>query len=534
MARLKRRGHQFLIHHGNFPEMLIVLNSVSLALALTGNAFLLLNFAHRVRYSIAQVASIFLWLVRKLIKSQVDLYQNYRYIAAVLLIIPLGLTHMLIIQPRATHAFSQSYYYAIISATIYMLVSSLLVVNAIGAYLFKAYPPSFSTLTIPQRTLMLQTITYILYLALGAGIFSTTEGWQFLDTLYWADYTLLTIGLGSDFALTTTVGRALLIPYAACGITMLGLVIGSIRALVLERAKVRVVRRCLTKQRQKHVNHTPRPRTTWRKDEFESMRRIQRTAETIQQYSALCTSFFVFLVVWVGGALAFWFTEMKTQSWTYFEALYFTYTTLLTIGFGDFYPDSNSGKPFFVVWSLIAVPAVTILISNMGDTLVRGLKYATLWLGERTILPEIRRQSEVKKRENEAESGSVRGLGGDKERLGEAVQDEEKELGKENSIATKIAQEIKSLAKDVGKEPPKIYGWDDWVRWLDLLGIKDESESGAPKDREKTDLTWLGDSGPLFSKATETEWILDKLCSRLGKVLEKELKDTPRDSNGSL
>ena len=86
------------------------------------------------------------------------------------------------------------------------------------------------------------------------------------------------------------------------------------------------------------------------------------------------------------GAVVFWKTE-RNQNWTYFEGVYFAYTTLLTIGYGDFQPESNSGKPFFVFWSLLAVPTLTILISNMGDTVIQLIKDLTIWLGEITVLP---------------------------------------------------------------------------------------------------------------------------------------------------
>ena len=86
------------------------------------------------------------------------------------------------------------------------------------------------------------------------------------------------------------------------------------------------------------------------------------------------------------GALVFEHAE-RNQDWSYFESLYFSYTTLLTIGYGDFVPLSNSGKPFFVFWSLLAIPTLTILISDMGDTVVKGVKDATIWLGEITVLP---------------------------------------------------------------------------------------------------------------------------------------------------
>jgi potassium channel subfamily K len=93
------------------------------------------------------------------------------------------------------------------------------------------------------------------------------------------------------------------------------------------------------------------------------------------------------------GALVFWKAE-KEQDWTYFESVYFSYTTLLTIGYGDFQTISRSAKPFFVFWTLLAVPTLTILISNMGDTIIQLIKDLTIWLGELTVLP--------------SESGSIR------------------------------------------------------------------------------------------------------------------------------
>src|SRR2546423_12803443 len=86
------------------------------------------------------------------------------------------------------------------------------------------------------------------------------------------------------------------------------------------------------------------------------------------------------------GAVVFLKAE-ENQSWSYFECVYFAYTTLLTIGFGDFQPVSNSGKAFFVFWTLLAVPTLTILISNMSDTLIQLIKDLTIWLGEVTVLP---------------------------------------------------------------------------------------------------------------------------------------------------
>jgi potassium channel subfamily K len=41
-----------------------------------------------------------------------------------------------------------------------------------------------------------------------------------------------------------------------------------------------------------------------------------------------------------------------------------------------------------VVWSLLAIPSLTILISNMGDTIVKAIRDLTLKVGNVTVLPD--------------------------------------------------------------------------------------------------------------------------------------------------
>jgi potassium channel subfamily K, other eukaryote len=61
--------------------------------------------------------------------------------------------------------------------------------------------------------------------------------------------------------------------------------------------------------------------------------------------------------------------------------------SLFTIAYCDYYPQSSSRKSFFVFWSLLAIPSLTILISNMGDTVAKEISDMTLLLGDFTILP---------------------------------------------------------------------------------------------------------------------------------------------------
>lgn len=122
----------------------------------------------------------------------------------------------LVIQPTSDHAFTQAYYYAIFSAGLYFLVATLMVVTVYGA-LRGHYDKEFQ-LTMSQRTLMLQTISFLVYLLAGAAVFSHIEGWAYLDAVYWADFTLLTVGIG-DYSPSTHLGRGLLFPFAIGGIS---------------------------------------------------------------------------------------------------------------------------------------------------------------------------------------------------------------------------------------------------------------------------------------------------------------------------
>lgn len=268
------------------------------------------------------------------------------------------------------------------------------------------------TLTLSQRTLMLQTITFLLYLLLGARVFAKVEGWSYLDSVYWADVTLFTIGFG-DFAPKTTLGRSLLIPYVLFGVVSIGLVIDSIRTLILARGKRRFAIRMDEKKRCKvvrtmirkrddeilqpirndpKVSRSPsdtNPTTEFerRRAEFALMRKIQDQALSRGRWMVMATSTGLWLVLWLVGAAIFEQSENPYQGWSYFDAFYFCFVAWTTVGYGDLTPKSNAGRSFFVFWSLLALPTITMLISHASDTVVKIIRYGTLRLGNVTILP---------------------------------------------------------------------------------------------------------------------------------------------------
>ena len=534
------------------PKWLIAVNAVSLACALVANLALLLNMARRIPFYIAQPVTIIGF-----------------WVASVLLIglLATASTDSVFHAPGVKHqALSQAYYYGLFAAGLYQLISYLMCITVWGAYAGH-YSKEFK-LTVAQRTLMLQTISFLVYQNLWALGYSHIEGWKFLDAIYWADFTSLTIGIGADYVPKTHLGRSLLFPFAIGGIIILGLVIGSIRSLVLDRGKKKLAARMTEKTRRRLIKRVAKAMEDdkkrkghiigMKKDmaaalalkpgegdieerdrrqyEFEAMRKIQYTAARERRYFSLLTSLAAWAFLWFMGAFIFYKTE-KNQDWTYFESVYFSYTSLLTIGYGDFQVISNSGKPFFVFWSLLAIPSLTILISNMGDTVVKGVKDVTIWLGEVTLLPSDSASvferlkygfyktslgilqpeaQEGKARQDEESSDSyqelhpglakVLGRRGrrklnkkDKQHQDRLAKDfeqeeeiEEKDAAEEGDKVSQdahhyrreIIQQIRRVYADSTASEPKTYSYEEWAYFLKLLG-EDESDEQYHRRAQK-------------------------------------------------
>ncbi|CEI41381.1 hypothetical protein FVEN_g3598 [Fusarium venenatum] len=382
------------------PIWLTVINAIQLAMAIISNMFLLLNMTRRVRFTIAQPITIIGWyisailLISLLATAAGPLYEGFKY-------------------PADELIWSQAFYYGMWAAILYFVDASLMLVTFYGAWTGH-YNKDFN-LTPSQRTLMLQTIMFLFYLLLGALVFSNIEGWNYLDAVYWADVTLFTVGFG-DFRAETNLGRALMMPYALVGVISLGLVVGSIRSLVLERGKRQVDARMEEKKRRRIVrtmtkkgedemlepirepqkqmpqradSDLQQPATEFerRKAEFELMRKIQAQTSSRRRWMAMAISTGTWLLLWLLGAYIFVKCEENYQGWDYFDGFYFCFVTLTTIGYGDVTPASNAGKSFFVFWSLLALPTMTVLISNAGDTIIKIIRDGTLRLGNVTILP---------------------------------------------------------------------------------------------------------------------------------------------------
>ena len=360
---------------------LITITSICLGCGLISNLVLFLNLSGRLSFVFAQATTVIGWLLSSLVFG--------------ILIIVYALQGPRTRRP-GEYVFTQGFYYAVMSTGLYFFISVVMTFVFIGAH--KKYYTKKFRLGKMERSLLLQQLGLMIHLLLGALVFSTIEGWQFLDAVFWADFTLLTIGLGGDLTPKTNLGRLLFIPYAVSGITIVGLMVNSIREVLnvakkgiqeqalkraIQRIEVQILRGGESASKKLQKTHPSRSQNEY---EFNVMRKLQGTTARTCKWMALTFSVLATLTLWLVSAAIFTVAERENQ-WTFLISVYFTSGALLTIGYGDFMPSTNSAKPIFVLWTLFAIPIITVTISNSADTIIKEFQSFVLIVGSLTIFP---------------------------------------------------------------------------------------------------------------------------------------------------
>ena len=540
----------------------------------------------RIRFGVGQSVTIIGW-----------------YIASLLLIglVAAAPDHLQLPAGEA-RTFSQAYYYACFSAALYFILSTMMVVTAYGVYIGK-YSKEYK-LTMAQRTLMFQTVTFLGYLLAAAAVYARIEGWNFLDSVYWATVTLFTIGFG-DFAPKTHLGRSLFFPMSVGGILFVGLIVTSIKTLVLEAGSKKISTRNVEKAREQMVQRFDPANGVLRKNgfqktkrlggndttelgrreqEFNLMRGVQRRAKLQDVFMALSLSVGCFTFLWFIGAVVFWRAEAGTQEWTYFESLYFTWVSFLTIGYGDFYPQDNAAKPAFVFWSLLALPTLTVLIGAIGDSISEGVSTSTIWIAEHVpaktrVLAALKwsahdakkgkggafteanppgfmdgRPYAAGKKVNDFQASAIRGMNQDIE-SGDMSPLQSKDAATAKAYRPYLLiKAVQDVVNHLDATPPRVYSYAEWTWFLKLLGedesqwkhhrsltaVRDAEQTRNSNDDEEDDdgeteknilpgqWSWLGEKSPLITSNDEPRWVMERLM----RVLERELKGMANQDQG--
>jgi potassium channel subfamily K len=295
------------------------------------------------------------------------------------------------------------------------------------------------------------------------------------------------------------------------------------------------------------------------------MLRVRQVAHVEQRWLSLLTSTIAVAILWLVGALVFQHAE-AIQRWSYFEGMYYAYTSLLTIGYGDIYDISNWGRVFFVFWSLLAVPTMTIFISNLGNTVIIAFRDFVNYIGEITFLPSdlgykvrfkqfykqiitlflLSGDEEAEARSATASENANGPVARAEEALAEEQLEEEEQARQRGDIIAEnihhhqylLMKELRQMYQYVNATPPKEFPYEQWVYFLKLLGEEETYSEyhrkpygkSAKDEEEKAKWSWIGHRSPLLGDKTEAEWLVEALADKLERGL-KRLRDEMRESN---
>ncbi|KAL9078636.1 MAG: hypothetical protein Q9157_002435 [Trypethelium eluteriae] len=301
----------------------------------------------------------------------------------------------------------------------------------------------------------------------------------------------------------------------------------------------------------KRVNPVPRVRKPKlillreERDRFNAMRQIQKSTTQFKRWAALTMSATSFSILWCVGAVVFWQVERNHQQMSYFEALYFCYVSLLTIGYGDYAPKSNAGRPIFIVWSLIAVPTMTVLISHMGDTVISGFKQGTFTVADWTLLPKkglwrafldknpwllnwILRWREEKAAKKRLEEGFQAGLD-DQPQPTPTIDELATEQLSDHALAKRLASAIRKTATDLKHDnnDQKRYTYEEWVEFTRLIRFTSKQGREEIDDEEEDGLIewdWIGEDSPMMTGQSEAEFVLDRLCESMTRYIRLQVR----------
>lgn len=504
------------------------LNVLSFVLGIIGNCSLVINFSGKMRYIVTHTVSISCWISAALVLLAAVLVTNRDFYGT---------------SPKYLR--SEGFWLAALTVFMYYACLITIIINFVGYKLGK-YPPSFN-LDKKERRLMSFTIAFSLWQGIGSLIMTTliTEI-NYGTSLYYCTVSVLTIGLG-DIVPVTPGARVFALMFSLVGVVIMGLIIAMIRQVVYSSAGPSVFWHSTEKRRLRLLNKLKKrnePMTLAKS--FHLMRLLRKRARINQLNMSLFLSLITFIAFWMVGAAVFY----STEGWGYFSAVYFCFLCLITIGYGDFHPQSQFGRVFFIAWAILAVPMMTILISNVSDTLFENattfhsIKKHLLDPRTYTIMFSPRyyiKREEEKEDELEAEleeeemqedaevesivdEVSISDLKSVHDESGAGAPSLLHVIERYRQKSVDLSQRMNMMRRvllDSASDPHKIYDLDEWLNVGNTLHPPEERTS------DPDPYFWLEKNSPLRLPLKEPNFALVKLIQRI----ESDIKDMVQMQN---
>ena len=187
---------------------------------------------------------------------------------------------------------------------------------------------------------------------------------------------------------------------------------------------------------------------------------------------------------------------------------------------------------------------MTILISDMGDTVIASFKRGTFTLADWTVLPKaglwrhllekypwLLLWLEKKSRQAAEKRRLARGMpvGPEDEDAAAPPPTLEQVAELDNlgdvALAKKLSIAIRHTADEMKNDPARRYSYEEWAEYTRLIRFSRYSKEELGEEEEEEGLIewdWIGEDSPMLARQSESEWLLDRLCESLNRYMRRQ------------
>jgi potassium channel subfamily K len=201
---------------------------------------------------------------------------------------------------------------------------------------------------------------------------------------------------------------------------------------------------------------------------------------------------------------------------------------------------------------------MTLLINDMGSTVIQGFKDGASRIADFTVLPKEgvwrawleshptilnwlknRRADRERKRRirhgmefpnpepplfgarDASEEKAI--TNPDIENIESEVKEDEKKPPNEAALARKLAISIRKVANDFKSEHKVKYSYEQWAEVTRLIRFTTEPPEEALEEEENSlvEWDWIGEDSPMMAGLSEPEFVLDRLCESLTRYMRR-------------
>ncbi|SCV69367.1 BQ2448_2387 [Microbotryum intermedium] len=124
-------------------------------------------------------------------------------------------------------------------------------------------------------------------------------------------------------------------------------------------------------------------------ERLKSLKEQLQHEQEVELRTKLTLALSLFVVFWLVGAAVFHLTEQ----WSYFNSMWFCFIFFTTIGYGDFSPQSNAGRAFFIAWALFGIANMTLTLSVVTEAWSSRYKTSIIDGKRRRVLGRLRNKN---------------------------------------------------------------------------------------------------------------------------------------------